>query len=105
MIRVTNSISMRYSIDQESRLLPMPVTEPMFIPQEPSQRFRVYFFDTTLRDGEQSPGCTMHAGEKLRLAHQIASLGVHILEAGFALASDGESESLRTIAREIRGPI
>src|ERR1039458_4227191 len=105
MIRVPNSISMRYSKTQETRLLPMPVTDPTSIQQEPSQRSRVYFFDTTLRDGEQSPGCTMHAGEKLRLAHQIASLGVDILEAGFAIASEGDSESIRTIAREIRGPI
>jgi 2-isopropylmalate synthase len=76
------------------------------IPQDDlSQRSRVYFFDTTLRDGEQSPGCTMHSGEKLRMAHQIASLGVDILEAGFAIASEGDSESIRTIAREVRGPI
>jgi 2-isopropylmalate synthase len=64
---------------------------------------RVYFFDTTLRDGEQSPGCTMHHGEKLRMAHQL-----DILEAGFAIASDGDSESIRAIAREVgtaRGPI
>jgi 2-isopropylmalate synthase len=69
---------------------------------------RVYFFDTTLRDGEQSPGCTMHHGEKLRMAHQLAALGVDILEAGFAIASDGDSESIRAIAREVgtaRGPI
>src|SRR5689334_4731200 len=65
---------------------------------------RVYFFDTTLRDGEQSPGCTMHRGEKLRMAHQIAALGVDILEAGFAIASEGDSESIRAIAREVRGP-
>jgi 2-isopropylmalate synthase len=81
------------------------VTEPPVIPNESTQGPRVYFFDTTLRDGEQSPGCTMHRGEKLRLAHQIASLGVDILEAGFAIASDGDSESIRAIAREIRGPI
>jgi 2-isopropylmalate synthase len=83
----------------------MSVTDPPVIPNEPPQRSRVYFFDTTLRDGEQSPGCTMHRGEKLRLAHQIASLGVDILEAGFAIASEGDSESIRLIAREIRGPI
>jgi 2-isopropylmalate synthase len=83
----------------------MSVTDPPVIPNQPTQRSRVYFFDTTLRDGEQSPGCTMHRGEKLRLAHQIASLGVDILEAGFAIASDGDSESIRVIAREIRGPI
>jgi len=62
---------------------------------------RVYFFDTTLRDGEQSPGCTMHHAEKLRMAHQIAELGVDILEAGFAIASDGDSASIRAIAREV----
>jgi 2-isopropylmalate synthase len=62
---------------------------------------QILFFDTTLRDGEQSPGCTMHSDEKLRLAHQIAGLGVDILEAGFAIASDGDSESIRTIAREV----
>jgi len=65
---------------------------------------RIYFFDTTLRDGEQSPGCTMHHDEKLRLAHQIAALGVDILEAGFAIASEGDSQSIRDISREIRGP-
>src|SRR6201989_2531286 len=69
--------------------------------QNPDQ---IVFFDTTLRDGEQSPGCTMHSGEKLRLAHQLAALGVDILEAGFAIASEGASEPLPTIAREVRGP-
>ncbi len=64
----------------------------------------IVFFDTTLRDGEQSPGCTMHAGEKLRMAHKIAELGADILEAGFPIASDGDFESVRTIAREVRGP-
>ncbi|HEY4379852.1 MAG TPA: 2-isopropylmalate synthase [Acidobacteriaceae bacterium] len=83
----------------------MPQTEPPVSQEDQPQGPRVFFFDTTLRDGEQSPGCTMHAGEKLRLAHQIASLGVDILEAGFAIASDGDSESIRTIAREVRGPI
>src|ERR1035441_7605434 len=83
----------------------MPQTEPAVTPEDQPQGPRVYFFDTTLRDGEQSPGCTMHSGEKLRMAHQIASLGVDILEAGFAIASEGDSESIRTIAREVRGPI
>ena len=62
---------------------------------------RVFLFDTTLRDGEQSPGCTMHHSEKLRMAHQLAALGVDILEAGFAIASDGDAQSIRTIAKEI----
>jgi 2-isopropylmalate synthase len=69
---------------------------------------RVHIFDTTLRDGEQSPGCTMHHAEKLRLAHQLATLGVDILEAGFAIASEGDAASIRTIAREVgtaSGPV
>ena len=65
---------------------------------------KIVFFDTTLRDGEQSPGCTMHHDEKLRMAHQLAALGVDILEAGFAIASQGDFESVRAIASEIRGP-
>jgi 2-isopropylmalate synthase len=65
---------------------------------------QIVFFDTTLRDGEQSPGCTMHHDEKLRMAHQLAELGVDVLEAGFAIASKGDSDSIRMIAREVRGP-
>jgi 2-isopropylmalate synthase len=64
----------------------------------------VIFFDTTLRDGEQSPGCTMHHDEKLRMAHQLAELGVDVLEAGFAIASHGDFESVRAIAAEVQGP-
>ena len=64
----------------------------------------IVFFDTTLRDGEQSPGCTMHHEEKLRLAHQIAALGVDVLEAGFAIASDGDFAAIRAVAHEVRGP-
>ena len=66
---------------------------------------KIVFFDTTLRDGEQSPGCTLHPAEKLRMAHQLATVGVDILEAGFAIASQGDSDSIREIAREVRGPI
>src|ERR1700710_2835693 len=65
---------------------------------------QIVFFDTTLRDGEQSPGCTMHNAEKLRMAHQLAALGVDIIEAGFAIASDGDSASVRAIAKAVRGP-
>jgi len=65
---------------------------------------QVLFFDTTLRDGEQSPGCTMHHAEKLRFAHQLATLGVDIIEAGFPIASDGDLHSVQAIAREVRGP-
>src|ERR1700743_3766136 len=66
---------------------------------------QIVFFDTTLRDGEQSPGCTMHPDEKLRMAHQLAALGVDILEAGFAISSAGDAASIRTIAREVKGPV
>lgn len=59
---------------------------------------RVYFFDTTLRDGEQSPGATMNLQEKLRLAHQLEVLGVDIMEAGFPASSPGDFEAVRTIA-------
>jgi 2-isopropylmalate synthase len=65
---------------------------------------QIVIFDTTLRDGEQSPGCTMHHAEKLRFAHQLASLGVDIIEAGFAIASHGDFNSVQTIAREVHGP-
>lgn len=61
---------------------------------------RVYFFDTTLRDGEQSPGATMNLQEKLRLAHQLEVLGVDIMEAGFPASSPGDFESVRTIAAQ-----
>jgi 2-isopropylmalate synthase len=64
---------------------------------------QIVFFDTTLRDGEQSPGCTMHQDEKLRMAHQLAALGVDVLEAGFAIASEGDFNAVRTIAREVKG--
>jgi 2-isopropylmalate synthase len=63
------------------------------------------FFDTTLRDGEQSPGCSMTRAEKLRLAHALADLGVDILEAGFAISSDGDFASIQAIAAEVRGPV
>src|SRR5580693_482553 len=82
------------------RLRPMHSEQPAVVPQTD----QLVFFDTTLRDGEQSPGCTMHHGEKLRMAHQLAALGVDVLEAGFAIASQGDLESIRAIAREVRGP-
>src|SRR5881227_654913 len=71
----------------------------------PMSSDQIVFLDTTLRDAEQSPGCTMHHAEKLRMAHQLAALGVDILEAGFAIASEGDAASIREIAREVRGPV
>ncbi len=61
---------------------------------------RVYLFDTTLRDGEQSPGCSMTVPEKLRLARKLVDLGVDILEAGFPIASDGDYEAVDAVSRE-----
>ncbi|HXP43811.1 MAG TPA: 2-isopropylmalate synthase [Candidatus Acidoferrales bacterium] len=66
---------------------------------------RITIFDTTLRDGEQSPGCTMSRQEKLRLADQLDHLGVDVIEAGFPIASDGDFESVKAIAIAVRRPI
>src|SRR5579872_6144744 len=61
---------------------------------------RVYIFDTTLRDGEQSPGCSMTVPEKVQLARKLVELGVDILEAGFPIASDGDFEAVDVVSRE-----
>jgi 2-isopropylmalate synthase len=66
---------------------------------------RIQVFDTTLRDGEQAPGFSMTAAEKLRLAQQLDRLGVDIIEAGFPISSDGDFEAVRTIAGAVRRPI
>src|SRR5271154_5381535 len=68
-------------------------------------RARISIFDTTLRDGEQSPGCSMNVQEKLRLAQQLDRLGVDVIEAGFPIASDGDFEAVQGIARSLRRPI
>ena len=68
-------------------------------------RERVMIFDTTLRDGEQSPGCSMAQPEKLRVARALAELGVDVIEAGFPAASRGDWESVNAVAREVQGPI
>ena len=62
-------------------------------------------FDTTLRDGEQSPGFLLHPQEKLQMARQLERLGVDIVEAGFAVASPAEAEAIRRIALEVRRPV
>ncbi len=69
------------------------------------ERARITVFDTTLRDGEQSPGCSMNVQEKLRLAHQLDRLGVDVIEAGFPIASDGDFAAVQAIAATIRRPI
>jgi len=62
---------------------------------------KVHIFDTTLRDGEQAPGCSMTMAEKLRMAHKLAELGVDIMEAGFPIASVGDFESVQKVSREV----
>src|ERR687898_568895 len=70
-----------------------------------SEKDRVKIFDTTLRDGEQSPGISLNKQEKLEIAHQLARLGVDIIEAGFPIASPGDFEAVQAIAREVHGPV
>ncbi|HKD91050.1 MAG TPA: 2-isopropylmalate synthase [Terriglobales bacterium] len=67
-------------------------------------RRKILVFDTTLRDGEQSPGCSMRPAEKLRLACQLEKLGVDVIEAGFPISSEGDFHAVRQIAAEVRGP-
>src|SRR6516225_11324684 len=64
---------------------------------------RVRIFDTTLRDGEQSPGASMNMAEKVEVARALAALGVDIIEAGFPIASPGDFEAVRAIAAEVSG--
>ncbi|MCY4629292.1 MAG: 2-isopropylmalate synthase, partial [bacterium] len=66
---------------------------------------RVVIFDTTLRDGEQSPGISLDQSEKLEIAEQLARLGVDIIEAGFPIASQGDFEAVQVIAKGVRGPV
>ena len=63
---------------------------------------RVSIFDTTLRDGEQSPGCSMNLPEKVRMANKLQELGVDIIEAGFPIASEGDFAAVRAVAAECR---
>src|SRR5438445_9184309 len=66
---------------------------------------RLIIFDTTLRDGEQSPGASMNLSEKLEVAHALKDLGVDIIEAGFPIASPGDFEAVQAIARQVEGPV
>ncbi len=70
----------------------------------PAVNDRLIIFDTTLRDGEQAPGCSMTLRQKRRVAQALAELGVDVIEAGFPAASPGDFESVQTIARELQGP-
>src|ERR1700741_1182738 len=71
-------------------------------PEDPS---RVLIFDTTLRDGEQSPGISLNTQEKLEIAQQLARLGVDVIEAGFPITSPGDFEAVQSIARTVEGPV
>jgi len=66
---------------------------------------KIYIFDTTLRDGEQAPGCSLNTEEKLEIAKQLAKLNVDIIEAGFAISSPGDFEAVSKIAGTVRGPV
>jgi 2-isopropylmalate synthase len=80
----------------------MSIDHPSFGKLDPN---RIIMFDTTLRDGEQSPGFSMNLGEKIRMAEALAELGVDVIEAGFAIASPGDFESVRAISEQVRGPV
>ena len=74
-------------------------------PKEVSEQNRVHIFDTTLRDGEQSPGISLNTQEKVEIAQQLARLGVDVIEAGFPITSPGDFEAVGAIARSVEGPV
>src|SRR3954447_5195423 len=86
------------------RNAPMAITHPSFGTLEDD---RIIILDTTLRDGEQSPGFSMNIEEKLRMAEALADLGVDVMEAGFPIASPGDFESVQRIAQRFSkdGPV
>src|SRR3989442_649953 len=71
----------------------------------PDDPQRVLIFDTTLGDGEQSPGISLNVAEKLEIAQQLARLGVDVIEAGFPITSPGDFEAVETISRKVQGPV
>jgi 2-isopropylmalate synthase len=78
---------------------------PIHSQRETVMADRLTIFDTTLRDGEQSPGISLDAGEKLEIAEQLARLGVDVIEAGFPVASEGDFEAVKAIAASVHGPV
>jgi len=82
----------------------MAIDAEQTVKDQDAGRDRLVIFDTTLRDGEQAPGCSMTGREKLRIAHALADLGVDVIEAGFPAASEGDFEAVRSVAGEIEGP-
>src|SRR6201990_9243 len=71
-------------------------------PEDPN---RVLIFDTTLRDGEQSPGISLNTQEKLEIAQQLSRLGADVIEAGFPITSPGDFEAVQAISRSVDGPV
>jgi len=88
--------------DQPPACAPPAIDHPSFGRLDPD---RVIVFDTTLRDGEQSPGFSMNLEEKLRMAEALEDLGVDVIEAGFAIASPGDFEAVKAIAQKIQGAV
>src|SRR4051795_9498434 len=76
----------------------------MSAPQVPDDK-RVHIFDTTLRDGEQSPGISLNTHEKVEIAQQLGRLGVDVIEAGFPVTSPGDFEAVQEISRQVEGPV
>jgi 2-isopropylmalate synthase len=74
-------------------------------PDQTTSERRIHIFDTTLRDGEQSPGVALNHTQKIEIAHALSRLGVDVIEAGFPITSDGDFECVSRIAREVRGPV
>ncbi|MGI8596684.1 MAG: 2-isopropylmalate synthase, partial [Thermoleophilaceae bacterium] len=81
------------------------MTDHTNTPEGPDPADRVRIFDTTLRDGEQSPGISLSTPEKVEIATQLARLGVDVIEAGFPITSPGDFESVQAIARQVEGPV
>src|SRR5918999_1926571 len=77
----------------------------MSVPEPVPDANRVHIFDTTLRDGEQSPGISLNVQEKVEIAQQLGRLGVDVIEAGFPITSPGDFEAVRAISREVQGPV
>ncbi|MGH6912395.1 MAG: 2-isopropylmalate synthase, partial [Geminicoccales bacterium] len=74
-------------------------------PSHVSPENRIVIFDTTLRDGEQSPGASMTVSEKLRIAQVLEEMGVDVIEAGFAIASPGDFQAVNAIAKKVRNSV
>ncbi len=100
---MSDSRSQPKTIHADPSVAPVEASRPDGDGRE--ERDRVKVFDTTLRDGEQSPGIALNQQEKLEIAHQLARLGVDIVEAGFPITSPGDFESVQAIAREVEGPV